>query len=79
MPIVLAIVSDLLELGFQAAGLAVPAAFFLMLGFLLPLVLWPLVLIVIAVQTYYLLSTRSAVTVALPALIPLLLLAFAIF
>ncbi len=65
------IVVDLLEMGLQIGNSLVPNVIFFILGFIIPLVLWPLVLVTYAVQASERLELRSASLTATITFLPL--------
>lgn len=79
LPSLVTIVVDLLEMGLQTGNSLVPNVAFLLLGFGIPLVLWPLILVTFAIQTSQKLSARSASLTAIIAFLPLFILFSRVF
>ena len=71
LPSLITIAVDLLEIGFQIENLLLLDVIFLIFGFVIPLVLWPLILVIFAVQTSGMLSWRSASLAAIIGFLPL--------
>ena len=78
-PSLLTILVDLVELGFQAGNLLVPSVVFLVLGFSILLILWPLVLVVFAIRVSEKLSLRIASLTTIITFTPLFMLLTRIF
>lgn len=74
LPSLITIVVDLLETGLQIENLLVPSVIFLILGFVIPLVLLPFILVTFAVQSSEGLSLRSASLTAIIGFLPLFIL-----
>ena len=74
VPSLLTIVIDLLEIGFQIDNLLLLDVIFLIFGFVIPLVLWPLILVIFAIQTSEMLSWRSASLTAIIGFLPFFIL-----
>ncbi len=81
LPSLITIAVDLLEFGLQAGNLLEPGpnVIFLFLGFVIPLVVWPLVLATLAIQTSGQLPLRSAGLTAGATFLPLFVLLVAAF
>jgi len=71
LPSLITIVVDLLEIGLQIENSFVPSVIFLILGLVIPLVLWPIMLVTFAVQTSERLELRSACLTTTIAFLPL--------
>lgn len=71
LPSLITIAVDLLEIGLQIENSLVPTVIFLILGFVIPLVLWPLILVTFAVQASERPELQSAGLTATLAFLPL--------
>lgn len=74
LPSLITIAVDLLEIGLQIENLLLLDVIFLIFGFVIPLVLWPLILVIFAVQTSEMLSWRGASLAAIIGFLPLFIL-----
>jgi len=75
LPSLMTVAVDLLETGLYSVGNSlVLDAVFLILGFVIPLVLWPVILVVFAIQASEKLSLRSASLTAVVVFLPLFVL-----
>ena len=71
LPSLITVIVDFLEMGFQIGDLLVSNVIFLILGLVVPLILWPLILVIFAIQTSERLELRSAILTATIAFLPL--------
>jgi len=74
LPSLITIAVDLLEIGLQIENLLLLDVIFLIFGFVIPLVLWPLIIVIFAVQTSEMLSWRGASLAAIIGFLPLFIL-----
>ncbi len=74
LPSLITIAVDLLEIGLQIENSFLLYVIFLIFGFVIPLVLWPLILVIFAIQTSERLSWRSASLAAIIGFLPLFIL-----
>ena len=74
LPSLITIAVDLLEIGLQIENSFLLYVIFLIFGFVIPLVLWPLILVIFAIQTSERLSWRSAILTAIIGFLPLFIL-----
>ena len=71
LPSLITIFVDLLEIGLQIENSVLPSVIFLILGLVVPLVLWPFILVTFAVQTSENLTSQSASLATIIAFLPL--------
>ncbi|MCW3985058.1 MAG: YIP1 family protein [Candidatus Bathyarchaeota archaeon] len=74
LPSLITIAVDLLEIGLQIENSLLLNVIFLIFGFVIPLVLWPLILVIFAVRTSEMLSWRSTSLAAIIGFLPLFIL-----
>jgi hypothetical protein len=80
LPSLMTVAVDLLETGLYSVGNSIVLdAVFLVLGFVIPLVLWPAILVVFAIQASEKLSLRSASLTAVVVFLPLFVLLTLVF